>query len=332
MLTAKDAVARILGNRERTISSPAKAFAPSNIALCKYWGKRDQNLNLPNNSSISVSLGSLGTTTKISKNSNDYDEVFLDGVHQADASSFAKRTLDFVDLIRGDFPVNVRIETENNIPTAAGLASSASGFAALLLALNDFFSLNLSKRELSELARMGSGSATRSFYDGFAVWHRGEKVDGSDSFAEQIDCNWPDFRIGVLQLSTKEKPVSSRNGMNNTVEHSILYQSWNEQSVRDYDLIMEAIQKQDFTQLGQAAENNSMAMHATMIACKPMILYWQPESLTAMQQVQALRQQGTEVYFTMDAGPNVKLIFLKESEEEIKEVFPTLQIIAPFVD
>jgi len=323
-------VKNILEGAKSSPKESGAAFAPSNIALCKYWGKRDAILNLPVNSSLSVSLGTLGTRTRI-REGNGSDHIYLNGDLLAAGSGFAQRVSAFLDLFRpvvGNVCFEVR--TENNIPTAAGLASSASGFAALVMALDDWAGWGLDKRNLSMLARLGSGSASRSVYDGFVQWHAGTRADGADSFAERIDTVWDSFRIGVLELSSAEKPVGSRDGMKRTVETSELYQSWPVQANADIDLIRRAIEVQDFSVLGQTSERNALSMHATMMSAWPPLIYLRPESIEQIHKVQRVRAEGLEVYLTIDAGPNIKLLFLEENEHTVAAAFPELQIIRPF--
>ena len=311
----------------------AECFAPSNIALCKYWGKRDVELNLPINASLSISLGELGSRTKITESTSGEDQVSLNGELLASDSKFALKVINFIDLFRRDLKQPVSVSTVNNIPTAAGLASSASGFAALTLAINDFYGLGLTSEVLSAFARMGSGSASRSIYQGFVEWHKGNREDGMDSCAEQLDLKWPGFRIGLLKVATGEKKVDSRAGMQRTVESAPLYQSWPQQAAQDLATIKRALADRDFELLGQTAEQNALSMHATMIASWPPLLYWQPESVAAMQQVWELRALGIPVYLTMDAGPNLKLLFLNEHETDVRDAFPGLMefdIVLPF--
>lgn len=320
----------VLVDAKRNRKPYGAAFAPSNIALCKYWGKRDPVLNLPLTSSLSVSLGQLGTQTRIQVNEGSLDSVRLNGVAVPADKPFAARMTEFLDLFR---PAGIcfAVETENNIPTAAGLASSASGFAALVLALNDLFGWELSRKKISMLARLGSGSASRSLYQGFAVWHAGEQKDGLDSFAEPLPFEWPDFRIGILELCSGEKPVGSRSGMNRTVETSVLFKEWPEKVRQDLGRIEAAIASRDFALLGKTAESNALAMHATMLDAWPPLMYFQPESVAMMHKIWGLRAAGLELYFTMDAGPNLKLLFTADNEVAVKEQFPALQVVAPFV-
>jgi diphosphomevalonate decarboxylase len=179
-------------------------------------------------------------------------------------------------------------------------------------------------------ARLGSGSASRSIYSGFAEWMPGTRDDGLDSFAVPLDTTWPDFRIGILTLSDAKKSVGSTEGMRRTMETATLYKSWPAQVAKDLPVIREAVRDRDIANLGQAAEQNAMSMHATMIAAWPPVIYWKPESVAALHQVHALRTAGCPVYATMDAGPNVKLIFEAESTAQIQSTFPGVQIVAPF--
>ena len=216
-----------------SLKSEADYFAPSNIALSKYWGKRDKELNLPLNSSLSISLHKWGSQTKISLAENGRDKVCLNGEAVGLEQPFARKLIAFVDRFRRGQDLPLNIQTFNSIPTAAGLASSASGFAALTGALDQTFGLGLPKDKLSMLARIGSGSASRSFWHGFVQWDRGELTDGRDSFARHIDMQWPEFRIAIVNVTSKPKSVSSRDGMNHTVATSPLYKVWPEQAEMD---------------------------------------------------------------------------------------------------
>lgn len=305
------------------------AFAPSNIALCKYWGKRNSELNLPLTSSLSISLGNLGSTTTISFCEHD-DEIILNTQILSPTSEFVTRAKKFLDLFRPNQNTFFRVDTHNTIPTAAGLASSASGFASLVVAINDLFELNLNKQELSILARLGSGSACRSLWHGFVEWNKGEKDDGMDSFAKPIDITWSELCIGLLMVESGPKKISSREAMKYTVETSTLYKQWTTQVDHDLTLIKQAIQTKNFELLGSTAEQNAIAMHATMLDATPSINYSTAETLRIREQVQQCRRDGASVYFTQDAGPNLKLLFLEKDERIIKSFFETLQLVKPF--
>lgn len=323
-------VENILNGAEMHLREAGSAFAPSNIALCKYWGKRDAALNLPVNSSLSISLGTLGTKTGIHLCAGA-DRIHLNDELQPPESRFARRVSAFLDLFRAALGNPCfEVHTVNTIPTAAGLASSASGFAALILALDDLAGWGLDKRKLSMLARLGSGSAARSVFDGFVQWYAGSRADGVDSYAERIEHEWPEFRIGILELVSSPKAVGSREGMNRTVETSELYKSWPLQAASDLVTLQTAIDEHDFTLLGETAERNALAMHATMLAAWPPLLYLQPESLEHIQKVHRVRAEGLDVYLTIDAGPNIKLLFLAENESAVSAAFPAVQVIRPF--
>lgn len=316
------------------IKEEAVAFAPSNIALCKYWGKRSLELNLPINSSLSISLANKGTTTKVSLINCDTDVVILNNNQVDNNSNFYKKIVKFLDLFKDQLPNNktaFRVVTSSNIPIAAGLASSACGFAALVKALDQLFNWNLPVKELSILARLGSGSACRSLFDGFVKWHAGIKLDGSDSFAERLNVSWPEFCIGLLIFDQKEKYLSSRDAMLLSVETSPLYAVWPDLADQDLTTIESAINNQDFVLLGQTAEANALAMHSVMLSARPAIMYSNSETINNIQKIWDIRRKhNLELYFTQDAGSNLKLLFLSKDIAIIEQLFPKVEIIQPF--
>lgn len=328
-VTRQEVARRILSGATARALGDGAAFAPANIALCKYWGKRNEELNLPVTSSLSVSLGEFGSKVAL-KPGGSSDQFALNGETLAPDSPFARRAASFLDLFRPAPRFGFAVSAENTIPTAAGFASSASGFAALTLALNRLFGWQLDGRSLSILARLGSGSAARSVFDGFVEWHAGQADDGMDSYAERLPETWPELRMGLLVISGQEKVVGSRPAMKRTVETSPLYAAWPAKATRDIGEIRAAIRAKDFDRLGRTAESNALAMHATMIAAWPTVLYWLPESVAAMQRVTGLRGDGVPVYFTMDAGPNLKLIFESPGLGDIRRAFPSVQVVTPF--
>ena len=327
-MTRQEVVEKIIGVPKSPLKESGNAFAPSNIALCKYWGKRNVELNLPMNSSLSISLGNLGTETVISQ--ADRDQVWLNNNLLPADAPFSRRLFRYLDLYRPADDFQFHIRTKNNIPTAAGLASSASGYAALVLALNDFFEWRLESRELSILARLGSGSASRSLFHGFVEWHHGQIDDGLDSYAERIPAQWSELRIAVLSVSKAAKAVGSTEGMQRTVATSALYSAWPQQAERDIKSLRRAIAEKDFQLLGSVAESNALAMHATMLAADPPLLYWLPETVQLFHKIWRLRNEGLSVYFTIDAGPNIKLLFEASCEPTIQEQFDGINVVAPF--
>ena len=315
-----------MAGRPRDPSAGARAYAPVNIALCKYWGKRDEVLNLPVTSSLSVSLGSLGAVTEL-RPCDGPDRVVLNGAAVDPDDPFARRVSAYLDLFRTSHGFEVR--TESRVPVAAGLASSACGFAALVLALDRLYGWGLDHRSLSVLARLGSGSACRSVGHGFMEWQAGSRADGMDSYAERLTVDWPGLRVGLCLVSEGPKAVGSREAMRRTRETAALYDAWPQVVARDLPVIRSALQTRDFEQLGEAVEGNALAMHATMLAARPAIVYWLPGTVATLHAVRNLRAGGLPVYATMDAGPNVKLLFLEQDGAALQERFPSLRIANP---
>ncbi|MBF6626702.1 diphosphomevalonate decarboxylase [Aerococcaceae bacterium zg-BR9] len=284
--------------------------AHTNIALIKYWGKRNTELFLPMTSSLSLTLDAFYTDTKVTLKPDELlDTFFLDGQIQSEEAT--KNVTQFVDRFRAlsGQSAAVQVESWNHVPTAAGLASSASAYAALACACNQAFGLNLDAKALSILARQGSGSASRSLFGGFVEWHKGDGDISESSYAEQIDAaNW-DIGMLVIVINRKAKKISSRIGMEQTMETSPFYALWPQEVERDLHDIKQAIQAQDIDSVGQIAEHNAMKMHATTLAANPSFTYWEPDSLRAIQIIQTMREDlGFQCYITMDAGPNVKVL------------------------
>lgn len=307
-----------------------KARAHANIALIKYWGKRDESLVLPMNSSLSLTIDCFYSETEVVFSDDfDRDYFYLNGkLQEKDAT---ERVSKFLDLFRKakNLYLPARVESINYLPTAAGLASSASGFAALAAAANVASGLNLDKRELSIYARQGSGSATRSIYGGFVEWRKGSSHE--DSYAVPIDdASW-DVGMVIVVINKREKKISSRAGMKRTVETSSFYKVWVESAEEDLKEIKIAIKNRDFERMGLIAERNGLKMHASMLGANPPLSYWEPESLVVMQMVHQLRREGIPCYFTMDAGPNVKILCRLSESHKIRDrligVFDPNQVI-----
>jgi len=295
--------------------------ANANIALIKYWGKRDEALLLPTKSSLSVTLDGLVTETRIAFYDGESDSVRLDG--DVLSGEKAKKITQFLDLFRKQFSVSRRfmIFSSNSFPTAAGLASSASGFAALAYGLDKLCETGLDDRGLSILARQGSGSASRSLFGGFAVWHKGVLADGSDSFGEQLfgESHWSEFRLLVVLLTQEEKSVSSRDAMRCSQATSPSYGEWVKVSEQRIPAMQRAIGARDFETVGVLAEEDCLGMHQTMHDSIPSTNYWLPASVAVMDAVRTLRDEGFSCYFTMDAGANVKILCLDSVAELVRE-------------
>lgn len=285
----------------------ATACACANIALVKYWGKRDSSLNLPAAGSLSLTLDKLRTTTTVRFDSQlSADEFILDG-----QPSDTKRLSAWLKLVRtaADLKSHASVVSDNNFPTASGLASSASAFAALALAASTAAGLSLTASELSELARRGSGSAARSIFPGFAVMHPGLKVDGSDAIASPIDSDaWPIAMVIAVVGGGVKKAISSRDAMDHCASTSPLYEGWIQSVPDDIINARAAINDKDLARLGEITEASAMAMHAAALASRPAIRYWQPGTLSCLDAVGKLRREGVAAYATMDAGPHVKVL------------------------
>jgi diphosphomevalonate decarboxylase len=330
-MKANEIVQDILKNYNKDpITESATCFAPVNIALIKYWGKRNTELNLPVTNSLSIALPNKGTTTTLRVNDLIHDRYYLNGDLVASDNEFSKRLNNFCDFFRFNKSFHFDIDTHNNIPTAAGLASSASGFAALVLAFDKLFGWQLDKLTLSILARLGSGSACRSLWNGFVEWQQGEREDGLDSFAQPLDEISNSFleqlKIGLLIFEKDKKIISSRQAMLNTVKTSPSYKNWPIQVARDLIEIKQAILQQDFITFGEISERNALAMHATMQDSHPKTDFCTEKTRQYREKIWALRKAGIPVYFTQDAGPNLKLLFTKASLTHIQQQFTQICI------
>ena len=289
----------------------SRASACANIALVKYWGKRDERLNLPAAGSLSLTLDALRTTTDVSFDASlRSDELMLDGAVVPGAAQ--DRVSRWLDLVRSAAGIDnrARVVTDNNFPTASGLASSASAYAALALAATVAAGLTLSDQQLSVLARRGSGSAARSIYGGLVLMHAGQAADGNDAYAEPLDWDdtWPLRMVIAVVGGGVKKKLSSRAAMRHCADTSPLYKAWVDAVPGDLVAAQNAIAHRDLDALGRVAEASALAMHAAAIASRPAVVYWQPPTLACMQVVRELREAGVTGYYTMDAGPHVKVL------------------------
>ncbi|MFE5548825.1 diphosphomevalonate decarboxylase [Streptomyces sp. NPDC056534] len=306
-----------------SVEGAATAVAHPNIALIKYWGKRDERLVLPRTDSLSMTLDVFPTTTTVRlAPAAEADEVFFNGA--PGVGEARKRILSFLDVVRETAGQRERavVDTRNTVPTGAGLASSASGFAALAVAAAAAFGLDLDVTELSRLARRGSGSASRSIFGGFAIWHAGRGLGPAAdlaSFAEPVSVGDLDPALVVALLNTGPKAVSSRRAMQRTVDTSPLYRPWADSSTADLAAMREALVKGDLDSVGEIAERNALGMHATMLAARPAVRYLSPATLTVLDTVTQLRRDGVSAYSTMDAGPNVKVLCHRRDASQVAD-------------
>jgi diphosphomevalonate decarboxylase len=295
----------------------ATAIAHSNIALVKYWGKRDSELNLPSAGSVSLTLAGMETRTTVEFHPRyREDQVELNGAVIFGIG--AGRVSALLDLVRSEAGIDsgARVETVNNFPTSSGLASSASGFAALAKAAVGAVDLPMTDQQLSILARRGSGSAARSIFGGFVHMQPGQRGDGEDAYARQLfgSSHWG-IRCLVALTSEEEKPIGSTDGMNRTMSTSPYYEAWVRNVQTDVDDATRAIADRDFAGLGDIAERSCLRMHASAMAARPGVLYWNGATVEVIHAVRRARDAGLSVFFTVDAGPHVK-VFCPLADED----------------
>ncbi|MGO2860799.1 MAG: diphosphomevalonate decarboxylase [Brevibacterium sp.] len=304
------------------------ARAYPNIALVKYWGKRDEARILPAAGSLSMTLDAFETTTTVVPAPGRATDILeLDGeVADEEATRRITAFLDHVRALAGS-EQRVIVRSTNSVPTGAGLASSASGFAALATAAAAAFDLDLDDRALSRLARLGSGSACRSTVPGVAVWHAG---DDETSFAEPVEA--PDMRMVVVTVDPGRKAISSRTAMRLTAATSPFYDAWvtsTEQSLAD---MVEACEDKDFTRIGEITESHGLRMHALIQSTMPPIRFLRPQSIAIYDAVEKLRETGIEAYSTADAGPNVVVLVRPGDAEAVATAlngYGQIRIVGP---
>ena len=283
------------------------AIAHANIALVKYWGKRPGKGNLPAVGSLSVGLEALATRTTLSWAAGT-DEVLFNG--QVAAPDKAERIKAYLDLwrLRQGVDRPLAVDTHNNFPTGAGLASSASGFAALALALDRLLGANLDAPALSRLARQGSGSAARSVFGGFVEMPaQADDAEGPGASPLLPAEDWP-LHVLVAITDTGEKPIGSTQAMQQAAASSPYYDAWVASHADDLAKARQAVLARDLSRLGEVAEHSCLKMHATALSSSPPVIYWTGTTLALMHRVRQLRSEGLSAFFTIDAGPQVKVV------------------------
>lgn len=314
------------------------AIAPVNIATLKYWGKRDVGLNLPTNSSISVTLDPnylRALTTATTSPSYTEDRLWLNGTEESITSSKRlstclaelrklRKAKEESDKSAGPAISSwkVHIISENNFPTAAGLASSAAGFAAFVKAIAGLFELDTSAEDLSIIARQGSGSACRSLFGGYVAWEMGQKEDGSDSKAVCIAPkeHWPEMRAAILVANANKKDVSSTSGMQSTVATSSLFKERiNNVVPKRFEEMKKSILDKDFETFAELTMKDSNQFHAVCLDSYPPIFYMNDTSQAAIRTVEEINKNAgrTVAAYTFDAGPNCVIYFLEENAAQV---------------
>ena len=308
----------------------ATAVAHPNIAFIKYWGNTNHELRLPTNGSISMNLAGLETRTTVVFDSNiDSDQLSINRKKATPAA--LQRVTTFLDNVRDLARINgyAQVTSQNNFPTGAGIASSASAFAALALAASAAAGLRLNEADLSRLARLGSGSASRSVPGGFVEWHAGESH--KSSYAESIASadHW-DLIDCVAVVSMDHKSTISSEG-HKLASTSPLQNARVKDAGRRLDICREALLQKNFHTFADIVELDSNLMHAVMMTSNPTLLYWHPATLAVMQAVQAWRTEGLDVCYTIDAGPNVHVLCLgaalEKVEEQLRQIPGVLNVI-----
>ena len=309
-----------------------KVKSYANIAIIKYWGKKDKQKMIPATSSISLTLKDLYTETEIEfvdefeikkeieKNEKKFsgirDLFYLNGELQD--KNHTEKISKVVDLFRAksnEKNKKVKIKTTNNMPTAAGLSSSSSGLSAVIKACNKLFKKNLSQEQLAQISKYGSGSSARSFFGPVAAWDK----DSGEIYKVKTDLK---LAMIVLVLSKSKKEVSSRDGMERCVKTSTYFKEWVEQSEIDFENMKKYLQDNDFKKVGKLTEENALRMHKTTETSNPPFSYFLQQTYEAMEFVKNLREKNNEkCYFTMDAGPNVKVLCLEEDLERLAGIF-----------
>lgn len=299
--------------------SAVVCHASPSLALLKYWGKRDTARNIPATTSIAVTLAELQTAThvRVLAPSEGADRVLVDGTQQQ-PTRFEK----FFDAVRRALKTDERFDAEstNNFPTAAGLASSSSGFAALALACCGAAGADLPLREISSLARIGSASAARAVFGGFTIFRAGA-VTARRLYDEG---HWPELRVVVCVVEEGKKRASSRGAMEFSRLTSPYYRTWVRESRRAVPDALRALASKDLEQLGEAIRESYLRMFATILSARPPIQYWLPPSVAVINECEAMRCDGIGVWETMDAGPQVKLFCLEDEVGQVRRRIESL--------
>lgn len=329
-----------------------KVKSYANIAIVKYWGKKDAVKMIPATSSISLTLSDMFTETEMkfitdkdiklavgneinsgkdinrknenceNKNNEDKncknrfsdmtDLFYLNGELQD--KEHTEKISKVVDLFRENRNQKVKISTINNMPTAAGLSSSSSGLSAVIKACNELFQKNYTQSELAQISKFGSGSSSRSFFGPVAAWDK----DTGEIYEVRTDLK---LAMIVLVLNENKKEISSRNGMELCAKTSTYFEEWVKQSEIDFENMKKYLAENDFEKVGTLTEENALRMHKTTETSNPPFSYFNEKTYEAMDFVKKLRNNGEKCYFTMDAGPNVKVLCLEENLEKLAKIF-----------
>ncbi|MBI4789320.1 MAG: diphosphomevalonate decarboxylase [Chloroflexi bacterium] len=309
----------------------ATCVSCSNIAFIKYWGNRDNIRRVPLNDSLSMNLSNATTTTTVEFDGPlSEDQVIIGGKEARDAAR--ARVVVHLDRVRAlaKIETRARVESRNTFPTGAGIASSASGFAALTVAATHAAGLELTERELTMLARQASGSACRSIPAGFIEWIT--SIDPNDSYAVSIAPpeHW-DLHDVIAIVATEEKKVGSTEGHAAAASSRFLSARLNALPIRLHH-VRRAILTKDLALLGPAIEEEAIELHLVAMTSRPPIFYWSPGMVRVIQAMQQWRKDGLAVYFTLDAGPNVHLICEGKDAAQVAELARQVPDVQQVID
>lgn len=298
------------------------ARAHPNIALVKYWGKKPgpETLNVPATPSLSITLDSLWSKTRIRWcDDQPADRLSINGKSDPDQLARVSGCLNILRRRTGT-TLFADVVSENNFPTGAGIASSASGFAALVTAASCSLGAAMTDSERSRLARRSSASAARSIYGGFV-----ELGTGTDPAAQPVlgVADWP-LRVLVIITSLSSKLIGSSAGMRRSAETSDYYDAWVRSAPDDFAYARRAVLERDFEGLADVSESSCLKMHSVMLSSKPALVYWNGTTVEIIHRIRELRGQGVPVFFTIDAGPQVKAVCLPGYQQQVEKAVTDL--------
>lgn len=291
-----------------------KAQAPSNIAFVKYWGRKDEVLRLPENGSISMNLSNLITTTEVEFGDFENDSIIINGVEESLENNRGVKHLDRIRAL-AKIDQKARVVTSNNFPTGTGLSSSASGFAALTLAASKAAGLDLSEKDLSILARQGSGSACRSIPDGLVEWMDGDTSETSYGVSV-FSPDYFDISDVIAVVSTEKKFLATSEGQK-SARSGIFFEKRLEGIPEKIKKVKKLIEEKNFSDFGDIVEREALEFHSILFTSNPPLFYWTPGTVAVMKYVQSLRREGLECYFTINTGQDVHVICKKEDAEKV---------------
>lgn len=306
------------------------AIAHPNIAFIKYWGNKDDDLRIPANGSLSMNLGGLTTQTTVEIDSSlSSDDVKINGI-QAEPSS-SMRISDFLSIVRkiSGRQEYAHVSTQNDFPSGSGIASSASGFAALALAASSAYGLNLSEKDLSRLARRGSGSACRSIPSGYVEWLPGSSDENSYACSIADPDHWDLIDVIAIVDSSHKKTGSTEGHL--IANSSILQVPRVEDAPRRINSCRKAILERDFAQFAFVVEQDCLLMHAVMMTSNPSLIYWKPATLQLIARVVDLRLQGLPICYTIDAGSNIHILSFPQYRSAIENELAQMEAVQSYL-